>query len=297
VTHSLSVVIPVYNRTWELRRALQSLCEQTDQAFEVVVCDDGSTQDVRSIVEVFAPSLSLTYERIENSGGPARPRNVAIGLAQGEWISFLDSDDWWDADRVAVVKQALNGGVDMLYHPLRLVAASGRPTRGLRRVVGGPLRCEALRHMALFGNPVPNSSAVVRRSLLVAIGGICEDSDLVAYEDFDAWLRLVERGARVQFLDRVLGSYWISESGISGISERQIERQTALFMRHAPQFAPDFIEAARACHHYSLASLWRGIGGRPGLERDHLLRARALPTVALRLKRLARLAMTAFVGR
>ena len=82
MTPQISVVIPVYNRSWELRRALESLARQTTKNFEVVVCDDGSAEDIRAVVTTFEHQLDVQYQRIENSGGPARPRNVAIGLAR-----------------------------------------------------------------------------------------------------------------------------------------------------------------------------------------------------------------------
>jgi len=289
---SVSVVIPVYNRTWELRRALQSLADQTCRDFEVIVCDDGSTEDVRSVVDSCAGVPRLSYRRIANSGGPARPRNVGVKAARGEWISFLDSDDWWDGDRMDAVVQALDDGVDLLYHPLRYTAPPGRSVRrGLRRVVGYPMRCDALRHMALFGNPIPNSAAVVRRSLLNRIGGMCEDRSIVSYEDLDAWLRLVEAGARVRFLDRTLGSYWIGGDGISAISERQVNAQIALFERHVSKFDADLRSAAEACHHYTLGSMWSRVGNHSGKARDHLLRAKGLPTLEMRMKRLLKLAL------
>lgn len=292
MTPSISVVIPVYNRTWELQRALQSLADQTFRDFEVIVCDDGSTVDVRSVVDSFAGSLRIGYRRIENSGGPARPRNVAASMASGDWISFLDSDDWWDSDRMAAVAATLDDDVDLLYHPLRFVAVNGRPARrGFQTVVGYPMRGDALRHMALFGNPIPNSAAVVRRSLLDRIGGICEDRSLVAYEDFDTWLRLVEMGARVRFLDRTLGSYWIGDDAISALSERQIERQITLFERHVSRFGADFRDEAEARHNYTVGTMWRRVGNRAQLARTHLLRAKGLPTFTMRIKRLLNLAM------
>jgi len=290
----ISVVIPVYNRTWELQRALQSLLDQTFKHFEVIVCDDGSTQDVHSVVAPFIGPLHLAYRRIDNSGGPARPRNVAISMAHGDWISFLDSDDWWDRDRMATVVAALDDSVDLLYHPLRFVAIPGRPSRrGMQRAVGTRMRCDALRHMALFGNPIPNSAAVVRRSLLDSIGGICEDRSIVAYEDFDTWLRLVEIGARIRFLDRTLGSYWIGADGISAISERQIEKHVALFNRHLAHFDPGFQATAEACHNYTVGSMWSRVGS-PRLALEHLRRAKGLPTIGMRLKRWFKLARMTF---
>lgn len=291
---SISVVIPVYNRTWELRRALQSLADQSFRNFEVIVCDDGSTVDVQSVVDSFAGSLRLQFRRIDNSGGPARPRNVATRMASGEWISFLDSDDWWDSDRMGVVAAALGQDVDLLYHPLRVVTSSDVPRRRIHpKSLGRALRGEPLRDMALFGNPIPNSAAVVRRKLLDSVGGMCEDRRLVAFEDFDTWLQLVEGDARVRFLARTLGSYWIGDDAISAMSERQVHRKAALFERHVARFTPDFRTAAQACQHYSTSSMWRSIGGRPDLEFDHLRRAEGLPTLGLRLKRQLKLAALA----
>lgn len=289
----ISVVIPVYNRTWELRRALESLARQTVGDFEVVVCDDGSTEDIRAVLAPFETQIEVRYERIENSGGPARPRNVAIGIARGEWIAFLDSDDWWDDERLAVVGSELGDELDILYHPLRVIAGPGL-TRTLERrdVIGERPRGDALRHLALFGNPVPNSAAVVRRSLLTQIGGICEDRSIVAVEDFDTWLRLLEAGARMRFLDQVLGCYWIGDDGISTFSRRQIDRQIALFERHLPRFNPELRIVAEATHNYSIGAQLLQLGGNPFLSRRYLMQARNLPSMAMRVKRLMKLAMT-----
>jgi glycosyltransferase involved in cell wall biosynthesis len=288
----ISVVIPVYNRSWELRRALESLVRQTTCDFEVMVCDDGSTEDIRAVLSPFENQIEVLYQRIENSGGPARPRNVAINMARTEWIAFLDSDDWWDEDRLAVVGAELDDDVDILYHPLRVVTAAGL-TRTLERraVIGEPFREDALRHLALFGNPVPNSAAVVRRSLLVQMGGICEDRAIVAVEDFDTWLRLLESGAKMRFLNQVLGTYWIGEDGISTFSRRQVDRQIALFKRHLPCFSPELRVAAEASHNYSIGALLLQLGGNHALARQHLMQARNLPSLQLRLKRLLKLAM------
>lgn len=292
MTPPISVVIPVYNRSWELRRALESLARQTERNFEVVVCDDGSTEDICAVLAPFQSQMDVRYQRIENSGGPARPRNVAIRLARGEWIAFLDSDDWWDDGRMAVVGAALDEDIDILYHPLRVVTAQGLTRTPERRsMIGEPLRSEALRHMALFGNPVPNSAAVVRRSLLMEIGGICEDQAIVAVEDFDTWLRLVEAGARMRFMDQVLGSYWIGSDGISAFSRRQIDRHIALFKRHAPRFSSDFRLIAEAYHNYAIGSMLLKIGDSHQHAREYLLLARELPTFKMRVKRWLKLAI------
>ena len=121
----ISVIIPVYNRSRELVRALNSLVCQTDKEFDVVVCDDGSLENIRAIVEEYMGRLDVQYIRIENSGGPARPRNVGIQMAKGIWLSFLDSDDWWDTKRIEHLRPFLIEGIDLIYHQLTCTTVSG----------------------------------------------------------------------------------------------------------------------------------------------------------------------------
>lgn len=290
MTPLISVVIPVYNRSWELQRALKSLACQTMRDFEVIVCDDGSVEDICAVLAPFESLIDVSYLRIENSGGPARPRNMAIEKARGEWIAFLDSDDWWDDERLAFVKAELSNDLDLLYHSLRVVTAEGLAhTQERRTIIGDPLRGNSLRHLALFGNPVPNSAAVVRRSLLIQIGGICEERTIVAVEDYDTWLRLLEAGARMRFLDQVLGSYWIGEDGISAFSRHQIDRQIALFARHLNKFSPELRIEAEAAHNYTVGSMLLQLGGDNKQARNYLMRANKLPTLIMRIKRYIKL--------
>ena len=289
----ISVVIPAYNRPLELKRALESLATQSYKNFEVIVCDDGSSEDLKSIVVLFEAQLDIHYIRIENSGGPARPRNTAVASSRGQWISFLDSDDWWDRDRINQVSHVLKDGIDFVYHPLRVVTSDTIKGRRERRsVIGSALRGDALTHMALFGNPVPNSAAIVRRSALDAIGGICEDKNLVALEDFDAWMRLVEMGITPHFIAEPLGSYWVGEDGISKITERHIERQITIYERHATKFNPLIRAAAESCQHYVLGTMLMRLDGRQADARSHLFQANELPTPAMKFKRLVKIAMT-----
>jgi len=293
MTILVSVIIPVYNRTWQLRRGLQSLVEQTFRQFEVIVCDDGSTDDVRTIVAEFKELLPIEFIRTKNSGGPARPRNIAVSRARGEWISFLDSDDWWDSHRLESIVVELNKEVDLLYHPLRYAGRGGRSVRlGMSKIVGFPMQGNPLRYMALFGNPIPTSATVVRRDMFISIGGMREEFNLV--EDFDMWLRLAEIDARIHFLDATLGSYWLSDDSIGVITEKYIHKMFALFEYHLPYFA-DFETGAKAMQNYMLGSMWKRVAGHKHLAREHLLQAKCLPTISLRMKRLIKLATVFFV--
>lgn len=253
----LTVVIPTFNRSEELVRALSSLTTQTDNVFDVIVCDDGSTEDIAAAIGGFHSQLRLRLLRIDNSGGPARPRNVATKAATTRWISYLDSDDWWYKSRIADLKAQLTEDRDIVYHSMRveradLDTAAKPPHAGM---IGEQLRSiDPIMHMIRFGNPLPTSGTTVKRELMIAIGGFDESRELASVEDFDAWLRLAARGARFHYVSAILGAYWVGSDQISTFNSRQLDRQRSLFERQITLLPPQYRNCARSNFGYLLGS-------------------------------------------
>lgn len=228
-----SVIIPTYNRADRLRIALDSLVTQTYTDFEVIVCDDGSTDSTGEVVEKYKDRLALSYIREDNWGGPARPRNNGIKAAQGEWICFLDSDDWWYPNKLEVVYKYTDN-FDVLYHDLDIEKArpSGLLSFFHRKTKARKFSVPIFRDMMLNDSGIPNSSAVVRKSLILAVGGLTEDKALIAVEDLDLWLKLARKTDRFMYIPESLGRYWVDGANISEVSEKQINRYFALYDQH-----------------------------------------------------------------
>lgn len=226
-----SVIIPTYNRSEQLRQALESISAQSCRDFEVIVCDDGSTDNTRLIVESFLSVMSVTYLWDDNFGGPARPRNNGIAVARGEWLCFLDSDDWWYPAKLDAIDAHL-ANADVIYHDLDIHPRSVWPITG--RFRSRNLHPPAFVDLMLKGNALPNSSVVVRRDVIVAAGGFSEDKSLIAAEDYDLWLRLARQNRRFVRIPRSLGAYRLGGGNISHPSLTQAERVEAIFQRHAP---------------------------------------------------------------
>ena len=286
----ISVVIPVFNRTWELERALDSLVRQSYSNFEVLVCDDGSTEDIESIFKRYKSSLNIRYYKIKNFGGPARARNVGINNAIGEWIAFLDSDDWWVSERFDMLLKYLNQEFDLVYHQLEVVSSGYLKRLGERRkYVGSELKYDPLKHMALLGNPIPNSSVIVRKSSLVEIGGISEDPELISVEDFDTWLMLAKRNLRMIFVPRPLGYYWLGNDGISSVSEKTIMAYRKVFNKHVNDFKDEYSQQAKSCQHYFIGSLILKVRKKLDLAQRELLMANDLPFFKMRMYRVIKI--------
>lgn len=256
----LTIVIPVYNRSAELVRALDSLVDQTSKNFAVIVCDDGSSEDISAVTQLYSKTLDIQLLRIDNSGGPARPRNIALAAAHSTWISFLDSDDWWFPCRMERILGMLDAHFDLIYHQLQIVRSDESALTNPRQemVLGDSLRAnDPLMHLIRFGNPFPTSATTVRRDKMLAIGGFSES---LTVEDFDAWFRLCYSGLRIKFVPEVLGAYWNSTDQISTFNISQYQRQQNLFARQLELMPPHYRIHAQSNFSYLLGSYEIALG-------------------------------------
>lgn len=103
----ISIIVPVYNVKDYLEKCLKSICGQTYQNLEIIVVDDGSTDGSGELCDVFAQSDSRIKVVHQSNGGVSAARNKAISVAQGEYLGFVDSDDWIDNDMYEFLYQLM----------------------------------------------------------------------------------------------------------------------------------------------------------------------------------------------
>jgi len=221
-----SVIIPTYNRAERLKIALESLSSQTFENFEVLVCDDGSTDQTKEVVDSFKDKLDITYIWEENWGGPARPRNNGIKVAKGEWICFLDSDDWWYPEKLEKSLPYL-GKYDLIYHDLETYDTNEKI---IGRLDSRDLSQDAFYDLLLNGNFISNSSVIVKKQIVVELGGISEDRSLIAIEDFDMWLKIAYKSYRFMRLSCPLGGYLIHEKNLTSNPLLVIEKERNILL-------------------------------------------------------------------
>lgn len=239
----VSIVIPTYNRAADIPRCLDSLIAQDYQDFEVLICDDGSTDDTSNVVAGYEQFLDITYNYCENFGGPARPRNRGIALARAPYIAFLDSDDWWMPNKLKLSLDALNKGADIVYHDLYIVTTPEQCAfrKTIRsRVLKSPVFDQLLAH----GNALNNSSVVVKKSLLIEIGFVSEEQSLIGIEDYDTWLRIAKLTSKFERLPYALGYYWLGGGNISS-EDRYIKLLQFIKKRYASE-----ILALGSCYNF-----------------------------------------------
>lgn len=225
-----SVIIPTYNRAESLINSLTSLADQTYKNFEVIICDDGSTDNTEQVVSQFSSNLNIIYFRNENWGGPAKPRNIGINESRGNWICFLDSDDWWYPNKLNECAKYIEK-YDFLYH--RLDVFNSSLEKITNKKIGFKFYGKMLNHLLINGNCIPNSSVAIRKSLLLKTGFFSEDKDKISMEDFDLWIRVAQNTDNFIFIDKSLGVYnWEDDTNISRISINRIIKEKKIFYEY-----------------------------------------------------------------
>lgn len=229
----VSIIIPTFNRAEALNRCLDSLIDQTFKDFEVLVCDDGSTDKTKEIVEKFTSSLNIQYYYDKNFGGPARPRNIGIKMARGKYVAFLDSDDWWLSEKLAVSVEALDAGEDLVYHDLYVFYENKSKSTKLKKLMTRELVHPVFDDLLLNGNAINNSSVVVRKSILEKAGNISEDVDLISVEDYDYWLHVAQITSRFVRLDGCFGWYCVGSDNISKSVKKLHQAQLSVLNQYS----------------------------------------------------------------
>ncbi len=270
-----SVVIPNYNRAADLSRCLDSLVAQTFKNFEVLVCDDGSTDKSADVAAGYLDRLDLKFDIAENFGGPARPRNRGISLARAPYVAFLDSDDWWTPLKLENSLPALDAGADVVYHDLYVVRSIEQLSLS-ERLESSPPQAPMFEALLCTGISIPNSSVIVKKSLLEKIGGVCEDKELISVEDYDTWVCLARQTDRFVRLVNCDGYYWAGGGNISAASPRQLSRIQVLYERHVEDLPSEIIPKAKGFLAYRLARIAQQCGSWETAER-YFLKALGTP--------------------
>ena len=132
---------------------------------------------------------------------------MGLKHAEGKYIAFLDSDDWWAPKKLEVSLQYLEKGADLVYHDLFIMT---KPDQKFywRKIHTRHLKFPVFEDLIANGNTITSSSVVVRKELLDRINGLSEDIRLIGAEDFDAWLKISKFADKLERIPQTLGYYW-----------------------------------------------------------------------------------------
>lgn len=229
----VSVIIPVYNCEAYIDETLRSVMEQTERNIEIIVVDDGSTDNSQTILK----ALAIEDERIKvysrlNSGKPSISRNTGLKNAKGKFICFLDGDDLYHPEKIEKVLEVFTNypEIDVAFHDVKFLTHKGEVMEGTYLGAAGfqskassyleevgsrvyVTRLEFYNFMSTTITGIHTSSVMIRKERLDR-EDIWFPEDLLIGEDIDLWFRLV-KGNRVAYIDEVLSYYRQHEHSIT----------------------------------------------------------------------------------
>lgn len=202
----VSVVMPAYNCEKYIGQAIESVLQQKVN-LELIIINDCSKDNVDKVVEPYLSDERVIYIHNKENLGVARTRNKGVYTAKGKYIAFLDSDDWWTADKLQKQFELMERTDAAISATAReLMYASGETTG---RIIEVPDKVDYKK--LLFGNLLNCSSVMVKREIMKKYDMKCDD----AHEDYITWLSILRDYGDAILINQPLLKYRLSEDGKS----------------------------------------------------------------------------------
>jgi len=241
----VSVVIPTYNRATLIGETLDSVLAQTYRDFEVIVVDDGSTDNTPAVINAGYKGL-VRYIRQENAG-QAAARNTGIRIANGTYIAFLDDDDLWLPHKLARQMPLFesNPATVWVYCDAQVFDdTTGQPLHNFSQI--NPPHAGQVAHHLLQRDFIASPTPIIRRAIFEKVGYFDESGLIRRREDWEMWLRIAAVYT-VDYLPEVLARYRVhSGSATQTESAYEVYQSRAAVIERAVAFAPQIYGPIRA---------------------------------------------------
>lgn len=220
----ISVVIPMYNNALQIEKTLDSVYSQTVMPYEIVICDDGSTDDSVYLAEQYLKKkngiICRTKVLQQQNMGAGAARNNAVKNTTGNWVAFLDADDLWMPEKLEeiILKIAEFPGIGIFSHDEYGIIENQYDNKTLNKY-SSKYNCEENLFIQLFKENFFSTSCMVVRKKLIEKAGFFDES-LRSAQDYDLWLRISD-GEGAYIINKQLAYYITREGNISSNTYRR----------------------------------------------------------------------------
>lgn len=191
----VSVITPAWNAASFLGETIHSVINQTYTDWEMIVVDDGSTDNTAEVVQALAATDNRIKYIHQINGKQGKARNTAIAAATGKYLAFLDADDVWHPAKLELQVKAMDAGLgDVVFCDGWWLKDTDHPEAYPVHTPQGRQDADAFYQKQLRGYSIPMLSAMVKKEAVLALGGFDEDLRVQNAEDYQLWLRLSDAG-------------------------------------------------------------------------------------------------------
>jgi len=239
----ISVIIPTYNKAQYLKEAIESVLNQAYKEIEVIVIDDGSTDDTGEVIKSFDDTRIIYF--FQKNKGPAAARNSGLKKAKGRYVAFLDSDDLWLSGKLKRQMDFIekNPEIELLGTGCYEITDKGK-------IIGKkifPIKNKILQKDLIKYNPFIQSSIIIRREVFGKVG--LYNQKFRESEDYDLWLRIAENHKIANLVEPLVMKRYYKE----GLSPAK-DKEQLYFVLEAKKAAIHRGQYSKWCYLYLLKS-------------------------------------------
>lgn len=215
----LSVIIPAYNAAKTIERCLDSIINQTYKNLEIIVVNDGSNDDTLKICKKYARKDNRIVIINNENKGVSYSRNCGIEISSGDYVTFVDSDDYLDLNCFEIILSKFNKDVDFVRYNFKLDGDKGfnnnlYELREQLIELNEKTRCDIFRHFLTRYNPIPNLVMLLVIKAEIA-KKIQFNEKLSMMEDVDFYIKLMLISNKVYFCDEKLYNYYVNPMSVT----------------------------------------------------------------------------------
>ena len=227
-----SIVIPTYNQSELLFKAINSLVNQTYINWEAIIVDNNSTDNTDEIINYFT-DIRIKKYKIRNKGIIALSRNYGIEKSKGKYICFLDTDDYWFSNKLEVVKEYILLGYNFICHGEKWLWPKGKYIFKKYRNSNKNL----YKKLLFKGNNLSTSAITVEKKLLLRNNSFNARKSFIGIEDYELWLRLAnDNKTKYISIEKILGVFRVHPNSNSKKLKRQLFSEINVITYHYKNF-------------------------------------------------------------
>ncbi|MFP4687971.1 MAG: glycosyltransferase family 2 protein [bacterium] len=222
----VSVVLPTYNRGSTIKSAISNILQQSFNAFELIIVDDGSTDNTAAVINDIS-DRRIRFLRLEKNSGPAAARNRGIEAARAKYIAFQDSDDLWHPEMLEECYHAMEHSSDdvgLVYTDWLIVPGNYLGSLSISRTSASSVETQSLLYNAIFPN-----HGFVKTDVFKKIENF--DTTLPIREDTELWLRMA-KNFKFKHIPKTLGIYRIHPGGVSRNTNLRKQATINIYKKH-----------------------------------------------------------------
>jgi len=223
----VSIIMPAYNAEKYIANSINSVINQTFTNWELIIVDDGSTDNTSKIINKFVINDNRIFYYYQSNKKQGKARNLAISKSKGKYLAFLDADDLWFSNKLSVQIEEINStNVDLLFSNIDFINEYSLPITNFKHIpyVGFIYGIKGFEQMLEF-NKISMPSVFVKKEVVISSGNFSETHDIQDVEDYHLWLQLLANGYKFYGSNKILACYRVQNESAS--NTKSIEKKIA----------------------------------------------------------------------